>query len=134
MDKLQIIILISLISISTFAWIISKDQPDMMKAMMTLDPALILLFTASWTVGMVAMMFPAISPMVLLYNRLIKNDNYDNRDSNYKEKEKVSSAFVLEKKENNTSKHFFLIIWAWVIIHFNNLNIISKTINNLSCI
>jgi hypothetical protein len=34
MDKLQIIILISLISISTFAWIISKDQPDMMKAMM----------------------------------------------------------------------------------------------------
>ena len=51
MDKLQIIILLSLISISTFAWIISKDQPDMMKAMMTLDPALILLFTASWTVG-----------------------------------------------------------------------------------
>ncbi len=74
MDKLQIIILISLISISTFAWIISKDPSDMMKAMMTLDPALILLFTASWSVGMVAMMFPAISPMVLLYNRLIKND------------------------------------------------------------
>jgi len=51
MDKLQIIILISLISISMFAWIISKDQPDMMKAMMTLDPALILLYIASWTVG-----------------------------------------------------------------------------------
>ena len=78
MDKLQIIILISLISISMFAWIISKDQPDMMKAMMTLDPSLILLFIASWTVGMVAMMFPAISAMVLLYNRLIKNDDYDN--------------------------------------------------------
>jgi|GEM_PF-1641623 hypothetical protein len=108
MDKLQIIILISLISISMFAWIISKDQPDMMKAMMTLDPSLILLFIASWTVGMVAMMFPAISAMVLLYNRLIKNDDYDNRDSNYKEKEKVSSAFVIEKKEDNTSKHFFL--------------------------
>jgi len=100
MDKLQIIILISLISISTFAWIISKDQPDMMKAMMTLDPEL--------DCGMVAMMFPAISAMVLLYNRLIKNDDYDNRDSNYKEKEKVSSAFVIEKKEDNTSKHFFL--------------------------
>ena len=51
MDKLQIIILISLISISTFAWIISKDQPDMMKAMMTLDPALILLFTAELDCG-----------------------------------------------------------------------------------
>ena len=98
MDKLQIIILLSLISISTFAWIISKDQPDMMKAMMTLDPGLILLFTSSWTVGMVAMMFPAISPMVLLYNRLIKNDNYDNRDSNYKEKEKVSSVFCYREE------------------------------------
>ena len=120
MDKLQIIILISLISISTFAWIISKDQPDMMRAMMTLDPALILLFTASWTVGMVAMMFPAISPMVLLYNRLIKNDNYNNRDSNYKEKEKVSSAFVIEKKGNNTSNHSFLINYLFKLILFVN--------------
>ena len=107
MDKLQKVILFSLISISAIAWVISKDQPDMMKAMMTLDPISILLFTASWTVGMAAMMFPAISPMVLLYNRLIKNGDYDNGDSNYKEKDKVSSAFVIEKKEDNTSKHFF---------------------------
>jgi len=120
MDKLQIIILISQISISTFAWIISKDPSDMMKAMMTLDPALILLFTASWTVGMVAMMFPAISPMVLLYNRLIKKDNYNNRDSNYKEKEKVSSAFVIEKKGNNTSNHSFLINYLFKLILFVN--------------
>ena len=45
MDKLQKILLLSLISISALAWIISKDQPDMMKAMMTFDPAAILLFT-----------------------------------------------------------------------------------------
>ena len=107
MDKLQKIILFLLILTSAFAWVISKDQPDMMKAMMTLDPMAVLVFTASWTVGMIAMMFPAIFPMVLLYNRLIKNDNYDNRDSNNKEKEKESSAFIIEKKENNTSKHFF---------------------------
>jgi energy-converting hydrogenase Eha subunit C len=50
MDKLQKVILFSLISISAIAWVISKDQPDMMKAMMTLDPISILLFTASWTV------------------------------------------------------------------------------------
>jgi predicted metal-binding membrane protein len=31
------------------------------------------LFVAVWTAGMAAMMFPAISPVVLLYNRLIKN-------------------------------------------------------------
>ena len=76
MDKLQKILLFSLILTSALAWVISKDQPDMMKAMMTYDPIAILLFTASWTVGMAAMMFPAISPMVLLYNRLIKNDDW----------------------------------------------------------
>lgn len=33
----------------------------------------IALFVAVWTVGMAAMMFPAISPIVLLYNRLARN-------------------------------------------------------------
>lgn len=72
MDRLQKALLISLISTSGVAWILSRDQPDMM---MTLDPAAIVPFTASWTSGMVAMMFPAISPMVLLYNRIIRNNN-----------------------------------------------------------
>ena len=120
MDKLQKVILFSLISISAIAWVISKDQPDMMKAMMTLDPISILLFTASWTVGMAAMMSPAISPMVLLYNRLIKNGDYDNGDSNYKEKDKVSSAFVIEKREKNTSKHSFFINYSFKILLFVN--------------
>jgi predicted metal-binding membrane protein len=41
----------------------------MMVAMTTYQPLAITLFTASWTAGMAAMMFPAISHMVLLYNR-----------------------------------------------------------------
>ena len=45
MDKLQKIILFLLILTSAFAWVISKDQPDMMKAMMTLDPMAVLVFT-----------------------------------------------------------------------------------------
>ena len=45
----------------------------MMNVMMTYNPVLVLLFTASWTAGMAAMMFPAIVSMVLLYNRLITN-------------------------------------------------------------
>jgi hypothetical protein len=53
MHKLQKIILVSLISTSALAWIISKDQPDMIKAMMTYDPIAISLFTASWTSGMI---------------------------------------------------------------------------------
>jgi predicted metal-binding membrane protein len=42
----------------------------MAAAMANHDPILLSLFTASWTVGMAAMMLPAISPMVLLYNKL----------------------------------------------------------------
>lgn len=37
----------------------------------SLDATAIALFAAIWAAGMAAMMFPAISPMVLLYNRLI---------------------------------------------------------------
>ena len=48
---------------------------------------------------MAAMMFPAISPMVLLYHRLIKKDDCDNSDGNYRGKDKVSSSFVVEEKE-----------------------------------
>jgi hypothetical protein len=47
MHKLQKIILLSLVSTSALAWVISKDQPDMMKAMMTYDPIAISLFTAT---------------------------------------------------------------------------------------
>jgi predicted metal-binding membrane protein len=72
----------------------------MMKAMMTYDPITISLFTASWTVGMAAMMLPAISPMVLLYNRLIKSNN-DTGSGSSIGKDEVSSSLVVEEKNNN---------------------------------
>lgn len=107
MNKLQKIILLSLVTTSALAWVVSKDQPDMMKAMMTYDPITISLFTASWTVGMAAMMFPAISPMVLLYNRLIKSNN-DTGSGSSIGKDEVSSSLVVEEKNNNDHKkpHF----------------------------
>lgn len=46
---------------------------------MTLNPIAVTIFTISWTIGMAAMMFPAIIPMVLLYNRIISN-NQDNNN------------------------------------------------------
>ena len=64
------IIVVSLLS-TGLSWLLSATQPDMMNVMMTYNPVLFLLFTASWTAGMAAMMFPAIVPVVLLYNRLI---------------------------------------------------------------
>jgi predicted metal-binding membrane protein len=40
-----------------------------------------------WTAGMAAMMFPAISPMVLLYDRMIKNKSNNEHHQVKKEKE-----------------------------------------------
>ena len=75
MDRLQKTLLISLVSVSAAAWIASQAfQADMTRAMAAPYSALsVSLFVAVWTAGMAAMMFPAISPVVLLYNRLVKN-------------------------------------------------------------
>ena len=77
MNKSQVIILFFLIFVSLLSWAISKDQPDMMYAMMTYDPIAIVLFTVSWTIGMAAMMFPSVSPMILFYSRLIRKQEND---------------------------------------------------------
>src|SRR3954464_12570256 len=119
MDKLQKIILFLLILTSAIAWIISKDQSDMMRTMMTFDPTAVSIFTASWTVGMIAMMFPAISPMVLLYNRLIKNDSSNARDGTYRGNENFSSsAFILDENENKVGKRSFFINYSFKMILF----------------
>ena len=75
MDKLQKIIIVSLLSMTGFSWLLSTIQPDMINVMRTYNPVLLGLFTASWTAGMAAMMFPAIVPMVLLYNKLLTSEN-----------------------------------------------------------
>src|ERR1044072_7998078 len=77
MNKAQVIILFFLFFVSLLSWAISKDQPDMMYAMMTYDPIAIVLFTVSWTIGMAAMMFPSVSPMILFYSRLIRKQEND---------------------------------------------------------
>ena len=79
MDKLRKILLIALISTSAGAWIASQAfQEEMMVAMATpYSPMSIPLFAAVWTAGMAAMMFPAISPVILLYNKLVKS-SYSN--------------------------------------------------------
>src|ERR671930_290093 len=109
MDRLQKIILFSLISTSAISWLLSlsAEQSGGMMIMMTtmnemtsLNPMTISIFTANWTAGMAAMMFPAISPTVLLYNRIIKNVN----SSKSKEAE-VSTLIVKggEKKSWSSS-------------------------------
>ena len=95
MYKIQKIILVSLIFISLIAWLFSIKDPDMlimMEAMMTLNPIAVSIFTLSWTIGMAAMMFPAIVPMVVLYNRLIVGNNVNN------------NHIGVSKQKNNNNK------------------------------
>ncbi|HZA71270.1 MAG TPA: DUF2182 domain-containing protein [Nitrososphaeraceae archaeon] len=53
-------------------------QYDAMMSSMTTfyhNPAALTLFVVIWIAGMAAMMFPAIVPMILIYNRLIDTNN-----------------------------------------------------------
>ncbi|HYZ51499.1 MAG TPA: DUF2182 domain-containing protein, partial [Nitrososphaeraceae archaeon] len=109
MHRIQKIILISIISITAISWILSKDQPDMMTAMMNYNPVAISLFTISWTIGMAAMMFPAITPMVLLYSRLVKNSSSGSTSNSGNTDGEVinspqSSVFVEPSDSNDDDK------------------------------
>ena len=80
-------------------WLVSIQQYDTMMStmMMFYNPIALSIFTLIWITGMAAMMFPAISPMVLLYDRLIKSDN--NSRVNRRVKEGKSSLIVSKEKE-----------------------------------
>lgn len=116
MDKTQKVVIASLIGTSAVAWIASIQQPDMMVAMSTYSPRAISLFTASWTAGMAAMMFPAIIPMVLLYNRFVANK--ENKDGS-------QSSVTVQEESKPTSSSIqslrvivfigcYLLVWALI--------------------
>jgi predicted metal-binding membrane protein len=124
LNKVQKVILVSLVVTSAVSWLLLSRQFDadnnnvMMRAMMLYDPVAISLFTATWTVGMAAMMFPAITPMALLYNRLIGGG--DNATQGQKQTDE--NLMVEEKpKYNNKSAvslkltlfvTCYLVVWA----------------------
>lgn len=66
----------------------------MMVAMTTYNPLSISLFTASWTAGMAAMMFPAIAPMVLLYNKFVTNKENNGSSITIQEESGPRSASI----------------------------------------
>jgi predicted metal-binding membrane protein len=82
-----LVIIIIVVSISVFTWLVSIWQYDaMMSSMMAFSssPAALSLFVVIWTASMAAMMFPAIIPMILVYNRLIDNTGSSNTgDTNH---------------------------------------------------
>jgi len=105
MNFLQKVIISSLISIAGLSWILSTFQPDMMDIMNSYDIILIGLFTASWTAGMAAMMFPAIVPMILLYNKIITNKQSDSSPEITQLKFPYSFKVIL-------FVGMYLVIWA----------------------
>lgn len=148
MDKIQIIILISLVFISVIAWIFSINQPDMMEAMMILNPIAVSIFTVSWTIGMMAMMFPAIIPMIFLYNRLISGSNSDTSisydtdsrfsiskqtidDSEKKGKVRFSLVFLVSINSIKTASFIGAYLLVWALTGILLLVLWSVLMNNL---
>ena len=80
------------------------------------NPVLMSLFIVSWTAEMAAMMFPVIVPIILLYNKLLENENA---------KSTIKTTIMTINKSkaigNDTIQHFlkifvfvgiYLVIWA----------------------
>jgi predicted metal-binding membrane protein len=58
------------------------------------SPSALSLFVVIWTAGMAAMMFPAIVPMILVYNRLIDTSNTKNNAGD-------GNSQIIHHKSNN---------------------------------
>jgi predicted metal-binding membrane protein len=107
MNNIQKLIILSLVATSCMAWIISFATTDtMMNTMMIVDYNLlnISLFTVLWTSGMIAMMFPAIIPMILLYNKIII------------QKDKSNIMFVVKENKIIYSLKTILFTATYIII------------------
>ena len=119
MNKVPKAVVISLIATSALAWIASINQPDMMVAMTTYNPFSISLFTASWTAGMAAMMFPAITPMVLLYNRLVtsKQNNRSSQSSvTIQEEEEAEDNSKVKSSRSLPSLRIILFVGSYLLV------------------
>jgi predicted metal-binding membrane protein len=78
MNTPTLVTIVVIVSISLLTWLVSIWQYDaMMLSMMTFHQnlATLFLFMVIWTASMAAMMFPAIVPTILVFNRLINMDN-----------------------------------------------------------
>jgi hypothetical protein len=101
MNTSTLVILAIVILISLLTWLVSIWQYDaMMSSMMTFyyNPAALSLFVIIWTAGIAAMMFPAIVPMILVYNRLI---NMNNATSNNPSNINTDSQMAYHRSSND---------------------------------
>lgn len=114
MDNLQKAIIASLLATSAIAWIASSvwQSDNMMLAMATYSTLSISLFTASWTAGMAAMMFPAIVPMVLLYSRFVTNKENKAGQPSVTIQEESKPRFTIPSMRVILFAGCYLLVWA----------------------
>ena len=114
MNRIQIILVSVLISISVITWLVSSQQYDTMMSTMMMfhNPAALSLFTVIWTAGMAAMMFPAISPMVLLYDRMIKNKSNNEASSSKKGEAKESLLVGIDNSKEQEKMKSSVSFWS----------------------
>jgi predicted metal-binding membrane protein len=114
MNRIQIILISALISISVITWLVSAQQYDTMMytMMMFHNPAALSLFIVIWTAGMAAMMFPAIWPMVLLYDRMIKNKSNNEASSSKKGGAKKSLLVGIDNSKDQEKMKSSVSFWS----------------------
>jgi predicted metal-binding membrane protein len=76
------------------------------------NPEALSLFTVIWTAGMAAMMFPAISPMVLLYDRMIKNKSNNEASSSKKGEPKESLLVGIDNCKEQEKMKSSVSLWS----------------------
>lgn len=100
-DRLAVAVSLSLLGAAFAAWFLSYSlAPRMMDPMMgsmgvasivfSLSAGVVAFFEFAWITGMVAMMFPAMIPVVLFYNRFVAG-----KDSSLRMRKEVGTALFL---------------------------------------
>ena len=70
LDRAQFVLLAALLALAVVAWLVTNERMGAMESMPGMGLGALGFFVTVWVVMMVAMMFPAVAPTVLTYDRL----------------------------------------------------------------
>ena len=70
LDRAQLALLGALLALAVMAWAVTQERMEGMESMPGMDLGALGFYVTVWVVMMVAMMFPAVAPTVLAYDRL----------------------------------------------------------------
>ena len=70
LDRAQLVLLGALLALAVVAWLVTNERMGAMESMPGMGLGALGFFVTVWVVMMVAMMFPAVAPAVLTYDRL----------------------------------------------------------------